>query len=362
MPIVRIPYGNALPTAQTDYTRQNTLIETGFLQVNKPIWEDAANNIVQGAVFQIGGTVYHCTAATAIVGIASDYIKLTPSGDGSTVAPTYVADLTGVTWNSAYNGYYDVSGNAYVFDEMAAFRAGETTALNTKLWKAIYNSDLNFIKGTMQIALTEYTTTTVPAIATGSWCEINGDKYYATANIAIGGATANDNWYDILLTPVNNTFTVSFIARNTGVWSDSKQGLYSGNNRVVACVYRDGSGNFINKNILNIANRDCTIKIELGDWNMDTTNEITVAHGLTFSNIRSISGLVRDDSNTYRYSIGGADNNGAIQIWFVANAIGDFSIDATTIHIRRLSAGMFDSADFDATTYNRGWITITCEV
>ncbi|KKK46990.1 hypothetical protein LCGC14_3159720, partial [marine sediment metagenome] len=33
-----------------------------------------------------------------------------------------------------------------------------------------------------------------------------------------------------------------------GVWSDSKQGLYSGNNRVVACVWRNSSAEFINKN------------------------------------------------------------------------------------------------------------------
>ncbi len=115
MPIVRIPDPNALPTIQNDYVRQNNKIATGFLQVNNPIWEDAANNIVQGAIFQVGGTVYYCTAATAIGGGASNYIKLTPSGDGSTLAPTYVANLTGVTWNSTYNGYYDVSGNAYIF-------------------------------------------------------------------------------------------------------------------------------------------------------------------------------------------------------------------------------------------------------
>ena len=142
MPIVRIPDPNALPTIQNDYVRQNNKIATGFLQVNKPIWEDAANNIVQGAVFQVGGTVYHCTAATAIGGGASSYIKLTPSGDGSTLAPTYVADLTGVTWNSAYNGYYDVSGNLYVFDELVALQDGEIAAVNIRLWKAI-NTLLN---------------------------------------------------------------------------------------------------------------------------------------------------------------------------------------------------------------------------
>ena len=125
MPIVRIPYPNALPTIQADFVAQNNLIRTGFLQVNKSIWEDAANNIVQGAVFQIGGTIYYANAATAIGGGASAYIKLTPSGDGTIVTPTYVANLAGVSWNSAYNGYYDVGGNAYIFDEIDAYRDGE---------------------------------------------------------------------------------------------------------------------------------------------------------------------------------------------------------------------------------------------
>ncbi len=147
MPIVRIPYPNALPTIQADFVAQNNLIRTGFLQVNKSIWEDAANNIVQGAVFQIGGTVYYCNAATAIGGGPSAYIKLTPSGDGSIVTPTYVANLAGVSWNSAHNGYYDVGNNAYVFDELVAIDAGEIAAANTRLWKAfttLINGNFNF--------------------------------------------------------------------------------------------------------------------------------------------------------------------------------------------------------------------------
>lgn len=137
MPIVRVPYGNALPTVQDDYVRQNNILAAGFMNVNKPVWEDAANNIVQGAIFQVGGTVYHANAATAIGGAPSDYIKLTPSGDGSSLTPAYVANLAGVTWNSTYNGYYDVGGNAYIFDELVALQAGQIAVINTKLWKAI---------------------------------------------------------------------------------------------------------------------------------------------------------------------------------------------------------------------------------
>ena len=72
------------------------------------------SNVVRGAVFLVGGATYLATADTAITGTASDYVKLTVSLDGLTLTPSYVADLTGVTWDSANNGYYDVDGNLYV--------------------------------------------------------------------------------------------------------------------------------------------------------------------------------------------------------------------------------------------------------
>ncbi len=356
MPIVRIPDPTALPTIQNDYVRQNNLIAIGFLQVNKPIWEDAANNIVQGAVFQVGGTVYHCTAATAIGGGASNYIKLTPSGDGSTLAPTYVADLTGVTWNSAYNGYYDVSGNAYIFDELTAYRDGEISSFNNKLWNAIHNSDIDFILGKMNIVLTNYTTTTVSQIASGSWAEINGRKYIITSNLNITGVTVNTTWYDILLTPDNGGFTASYIARGTGTWSDSKRGLYSGNNRVVACVKRSTSSSiWINKNVLEISNRSCKIKMETGDWDMDITAQITVAHGLgAYNKIRSVSAMIRLDSDTNAYSLNTYSETGT-----TAESI---NVSDTLVILRRSTNGIFDNSNYNLTPYNRGIIAIDYEV
>jgi hypothetical protein len=131
MAIERIPYGEALPVSTQDYVRQNNLLETGFLRVNDP-WPIAGGNIVKGAVFQIGGTVYLATSNTAIGGAASDYVKLTPSGDGSTCAADYVANLAGVSWDDTYNGYYDVGGNLYVFNEALAVAAGEIASYHIR--------------------------------------------------------------------------------------------------------------------------------------------------------------------------------------------------------------------------------------
>lgn len=115
-------------TAQSDFSDHGELIETRYLDsVNKPIW-DISGNIPQGAIFQIGGDVYRADSDTAITGTASDYVKITPDGLGAADA-AYVADLTGVTWNAQYNGYYDASGNLYVFDEGKALADGEIASV-----------------------------------------------------------------------------------------------------------------------------------------------------------------------------------------------------------------------------------------
>ncbi len=363
MPIIRVPYPNPLPTIQSDYIKQNDLLLAGFLQVNKPIWEDAANNIVQGAIFQVGGTIYYCNAATAITGTPSDYIKLTPSGDDTTVAPAYVANLTGVTWNSAYNGYYDVSGNLYVFDELNAFQDGEITLMNTKLWKALLNL-IGKRKGLLEISLTGYTTTAVPTIAAGSGVEINGQYYYTDVAISITGSTANDTWYDILLTPSGTTFAASYIARGTGAWSDSKQGLYSGNNRVVACVKRIGASNFINKNILVVDNRTVKIKMEIEDWNMDADNSVAVSHGLgsDWGKIRDADFIIRNDADTAYYTSGMSSTSIAVNPQNPVGFHDTTPIDSSDIRLIRLVGELFDTTNFNSTSYNRGWIPFEYEV
>jgi hypothetical protein len=145
MPIVRIAYPNPLPTEQADYVKQNALLEAGFLKENGAPFPVSGSNIVQGAVFQIGGTIYQADADTAITGVASDYVKLTPSLDGSTCAASFVADLTGVTWSKVYNGYYDVNGNLYVYNQFKFNLSGVLADTNTKDEKIA--DDINILIG-----------------------------------------------------------------------------------------------------------------------------------------------------------------------------------------------------------------------
>lgn len=90
--------------------------------------------------------------------------------------------------------------------------------------------------------------------------------------------------------------------------------------------------------------------IDIGDWNMDTTVNVGVNHGLTVANIRSISAIIRTD--------GGAINRD-FPCYSVSGTTDEY-LEATTSQIRlyRATGGIFDDANYDSTSYNRGWVVI----
>ncbi len=90
--------------------------------------------------------------------------------------------------------------------------------------------------------------------------------------------------------------------------------------------------------------------IDIGDWNMDTTTNVTVAHGLTGSKIRSVSAYIISDAGNWTYVLNGISSSGALG--------GSIAWDSTLIELSRVSSGLFDSTFFDSTSYNRGYITI----
>ncbi|MDD5303030.1 MAG: hypothetical protein PHS14_07955 [Elusimicrobia bacterium] len=123
MAIEKIPFPASVPAAVSDYQKQNALLMALVKSVDGA-QKVVGGNVVHGAVFNVGGTLYVATSDTAISGVASDYVKLTPSVDTLTLVPSYVASLAGVSWNAEYKGYYDGSGNLYEFDEAKAIYDG----------------------------------------------------------------------------------------------------------------------------------------------------------------------------------------------------------------------------------------------
>lgn len=102
--------------------------------------------------------------------------------------------------------------------------------------------------------------------------------------------------------------------------------------------------------------------VQIGDWDMDSNIRVNISHGLDASKIRTVSVLIRNDDNNAWYPLGVSSNNGADLDLYFPDEVGGGSpqqcIDSDSILLERTTGGKFDSPSFNATSYNRGWITI----
>jgi len=94
--------------------------------------------------------------------------------------------------------------------------------------------------------------------------------------------------------------------------------------------------------------------LNIGDWNMDLFPTVNVVHGLTLSKIIGVSSVViiKDDSLIIRdlyinSALGIAVDGGCVS-----------GTDATYIYLSRTNGGYFDNADYDSTSFNRGYIIV----
>lgn len=85
--------------------------------------------------------------------------------------------------------------------------------------------------------------------------------------------------------------------------------------------------------------------LNIGDWNMDSTASVDVAHGLTFSKIRTCSAMIISDGGTL--------------VLFNQDTTGSISLQSgTNVALTRTGSGIFDSPNYDTTSFNRGYVTI----
>ena len=94
-------------------------------------------------------------------------------------------------------------------------------------------------------------------------------------------------------------------------------------------------------------------EVDSGDWNMDSTNQVSVAHGLTLSKIVSGFGYIRNDADNEHNFFGDIGASGANGVAFRPNGI-----DATNIILTRLTGGNYDGVNYNATSYSRGKIYV----
>lgn len=94
--------------------------------------------------------------------------------------------------------------------------------------------------------------------------------------------------------------------------------------------------------------------VDIGDWNMDLTGGVNIAHGLAVNTIRSVVAMIRSDAGSNHYPLDMVDSSTN------ADAQGGYGgISGSNITLLRLTDGFFDgNTNFDATSFNRGWVTI----
>lgn len=96
--------------------------------------------------------------------------------------------------------------------------------------------------------------------------------------------------------------------------------------------------------------------VEIGDWNMQTSVSVNVAHGLgvDFIKIRSISVIIRNDGGNLYYKLERINTTGGAEGGIV-------DVGSASIRCGRLTGGFFDAVGFSTTPYNRGWVTFQYE-
>lgn len=90
--------------------------------------------------------------------------------------------------------------------------------------------------------------------------------------------------------------------------------------------------------------------IEIGDWNMDSTDFVNIAHGVDYSKIISVQAIIKNDLDSYSVNLAGTSTGGL--------GMGSIYTYATYILLARMTSGYFDHTDYDSVSYNRGYILI----
>ncbi len=152
---------------------------------------------------------------------------------------------------------------------------------------------------------------------------------------------------------INNAVIIA----STGFTASKPATLYTDNLNVAfgltASTYADV--NIISGQGLsfNTGNTEVRQELLIGDWDMTATTSVAIAHNLSgteWKTIRSTGIIIRNDADDTYY-------DGSILTGVQTNDVGIAEFDSTNITVFRAAGGFFASADFDATSYNRGFVS-----
>ncbi len=195
---------------------------------------------------------------------------------------------------------------------------------------------------------------------TDSHFNLIDDKYTGAAGIFLNGITDTTSLKTLVTVGVTLNIIVFYVDATLGIRQYQLVSATTAEKLpyIVRPSDYDGTTNHKIWKLLPI-NGKHEIIVDIGDWNMDSTTSVTIAlpSGIDYSQVRTVEVSIRQDliGGTY-YTLtplmamqGGLNGGGYILNY----------LNAGTIILSRETGGVFDSTNYDDTSYNRGWIIIT---
>lgn len=193
-----------------------------------------------------------------------------------------------------------------------------------------------------------------PVLPSGIFTDFDTSQSPSDGDIYIGNgdtSTVDSAWGSV------TQFSWVRYTADTSSWGEIQplEGLLCFDTSADSWMHFDGSANGWVELQSKVASTALDTKIiDIGDWDMDATIGISVAHGLSateWKTARVIDCIIRNDTDGTYSPLSRGTNTGVMD-GYVA------SINSTNVNLSRVTGGNFDNTDYDSTSYNRGWITI----
>jgi hypothetical protein len=177
-------------------------------------------------------------------------------------------------------------------------------------------------------------------------------KVYGSGNTVISGTSEITDTLTLSKasgTGLSVTSDIDFNAIASGATKVEINTTCDGNTATAAEIVKaaDGIGVTIPRQLI----------VSIGDWNMNSTASVTVAHGLTGSKIKSVTGSFRNDTGNGFFPItsGKVQDSGVYAYQVYIN-----NWDATSIYVYRGSSTYeAGNAEYDGTGFSRGELIVS---
>jgi hypothetical protein len=241
------------------------------------------------------------------------------------------------------------------------------------LGDADYDAQNNYIQAAIyalmskQLHLTRWDNLLEPKIKQGVYIPHGGALFVvnsANEEITDPGGLANGRWY-IKVERTGDILEAEFTDSAAGYsWDYTYCGFYhaDGSQLLPYILYYTAAGDYYKFDLRKIDDIfDITSDLwieeiyDIGDWNMTAVGLKTVAHTmLEWKNLREIDVIIRNDADTSHSSLWKFRNTADPQML----SGGAYTISSNQFELDKRTGGLFDTIEYNDTSYNRGWIYV----